>query len=87
MTAAAVTTATAGGDGGGGVGGSGESSRARISKSEILLARRPRPLGGRISGDGGDGDLLGERGHGTVEICSTADVWAEVDVEVDEVVR
>jgi hypothetical protein len=53
----------------------------------MLLARRPRPLGGRISGDGGDGDLLGERGHGTVEICSTADVWAEVDVDVDEVVR
>lgn len=38
----------------------------------MLLARRPRPLGGRISGEGGDGDLLGERGHGIVEICSTA---------------
>ena len=23
----------------------------------------PRPLGGRISGEGGDGDLLGGRGH------------------------
>jgi hypothetical protein len=38
----------------------------------MLLARRPRPLGGRISGEGGDGDLLGERGHGMVDICSTA---------------
>lgn len=38
----------------------------------MLLARRPRPLGGRISGEGGDGDLLGERGHGIVETCSMA---------------
>ena len=56
----------------------------------MLLARRPRPLGGRISGEGGDGDLLGERGHGMVEICSTAvyrlflELWvAEVEVEVE----
>jgi hypothetical protein len=27
-----------------------------ISRSEMMLARRPRPLGGRISGDGGVGD-------------------------------
>jgi hypothetical protein len=66
----------------------------------MLLARLPRPLGGRISGEGGDGDLLGERGHGIVEIFSTApyrlflllEVWmaevvvAEMEVEV-EVVR
>jgi hypothetical protein len=38
----------------------------------MLLARLPRPLGGRISGEGGDGDLLGERGHGIVEIFSIA---------------
>lgn len=25
-----------------------------------------------MSGEGGDGDLLGERGHGTLEMCSTA---------------
>jgi len=43
-----------------------------VDKSEILLARRPSPLGGRISGEGGDGDLLGERGHGTLEMCWTA---------------
>lgn len=74
------------GDGGvGGVGGSGGESKARISRSEILLARRPRPLGGRISGEGGDGDLLGERGHGTVEICWMAEVAAEVEVEEEEV--
>ena len=66
VVAVAIATATAGAGGGGGVVGE---SRASISKSEILLARRPRPLGGRISGEGGDGDLLGERGHGTVEIC------------------
>jgi hypothetical protein len=83
--AVAIATATAGAGSGGGVVGTGE-SRARISKSEILLARRPRPLGGRISGEGGDGDLLGERGHGTVEICWIAEVWAEVEVEL-EVVR
>jgi hypothetical protein len=67
----------------------------------MLLARLPRPLGGRISGEGGDGDLLGERGHGIVEIFSMAayrlflllvEVWmaevvvAEMEVEV-EVVR
>ncbi len=67
----------------------------------MLLARRPRPLGGRISGEGGEGDLLGERGHGMVEMCSTAvyrlfllpllEVWvaevvvAEVEVEVEGV--
>lgn len=38
----------------------------------MLLARRPSPLGGRMSGEGGDGDLLGERGQGMVEMCSTA---------------
>jgi hypothetical protein len=64
----------------------------------MLLARRPRPLGGRISGEGGDGDLLGERGHGIVEIFSMAayrdfllllvELWvaevvvAEMEVEV-----
>jgi hypothetical protein len=69
----------------------------------MLLARLPRPLGGRISGEGGDGDLLGERGHGIVEIFSTAayrffllpiELWvaevvvAEMEVEVEvEVVR
>ena len=67
----------------------------------MLLARLPRPLGGRISGEGGDGDLLGERGHGKEEICSTAvdrlfllllvEAWvavvvvAEVEVEVEGV--
>jgi hypothetical protein len=86
--AVAIATATGGAGSGGGVVSTGESSlsRARISKSEILLARRPRPLGGRISGEGGDVDLLGERGHGTVEICWIAEVWAEVEVEL-EVVR
>lgn len=62
----------------------------------MLLARRPRPLGGRISGEGGDGDLLGERGHGIVETCSMAVyrlflllawvaevVVAEMEVEVE----
>ncbi|SRR5216684_4402502 len=64
----------------------------------MLLARLPRPLGGRISGDRGDGDLLGERGHGIVDMCSTAAyrlflllpevfvakvVVAETEVEVD----
>lgn len=65
----------------------------------MLLARRPRPLGGRISGEGGDGDLLGERGHGIVEIFSMAvyrlflllliELWvaevvvAETEVEVE----
>jgi hypothetical protein len=64
----------------------------------MLLARLPRPLGGRISGDRGDGDLLGERGHGMVDMCSTAAyrffplllevlvarvVVAEMEVEVD----
>jgi hypothetical protein len=64
----------------------------------MVLARRPRPLGGRISGEGGDGDLLGERGQGMVEMCSTAVYWlflpllevwvaevvvTEVEVEVD----
>ena len=43
-----------------------------MSRSEIILARRPRPLGGRISGDGGVGDWLGERGHGTSERCEMA---------------
>ncbi len=38
----------------------------------MLLARLPRPLGGLISGEGGDGDLLGERGQGMVDMCSTA---------------
>jgi hypothetical protein len=39
----------------------------------MVLARRPSPLGGRISGEGGDGDLLGERGgHGMDEMFSTA---------------
>lgn len=47
-------------------------SRGSKSRSEMLLARRPRPLGGRISGEGGDGDMLGERGHGTREMCSMA---------------
>ena len=84
---------------GGGVEGSGYSrSRAAISRPEMLLARRPRPLGGRISGEGGDGDRLGERGHGILEICSTAvyrlflllveEVWwvcEVVEVEVEGV--
>ena len=60
----------------------------------MLLARRPRPLGGRISGEGGDGDLLGERGHGIEEMCSTAvcrfflpllEVWCVAEVVVTEV--
>ena len=41
----------------------------------MLLARRPRPLGGRISGEGGDGDLLGDRGQGMEEMCSTPAVY------------
>jgi hypothetical protein len=45
---------------------------AGMSSSEIMLARRPRPLGGRISGDGGVGDWLGDRGHGTLERCEIA---------------
>jgi hypothetical protein len=49
--------------------GGGE-SRTSVSSSEMLLARRPKPLGGRISDEGGDGDLLGERGHGMLEMCS-----------------
>jgi hypothetical protein len=59
------------GDFGGGAGGCGDmgDSGPNIFKSEMLLARRPRPLGGRISGDGGDGDRLGVRGHGTLERC------------------
>jgi hypothetical protein len=51
--------------------GGGE-SRTRVSSSEMLLARRPKPLGGRMSGEGGDGERLGERGHGTLEMCLTA---------------
>jgi hypothetical protein len=51
--------------------GGGE-SRTRVSSSEILLARRPKPLGGRMSGEGGDGERLGERGQGTLEMCSMA---------------
>jgi hypothetical protein len=38
----------------------------------MMLARRPRPLGGRISGDGGVGDWLGERGHGILEMWEIA---------------
>ena len=53
-------------------GESGSGSPPRVSSSEMLLARRPRPLGGRMSGEGGDGERLGERGHGTLEMCSTA---------------
>jgi len=52
--------------------GEGGESGPSVSSSEMLLARRPRPLGGRMSGEGGDGDLLGERGHGTLETCSMA---------------
>jgi hypothetical protein len=37
-----------------------------------MLVRRPRPLGGWISGDGGVGDWLGERCHGTLERCEMA---------------
>ena len=66
--------------GAGAVSGSGESEDLSV---RILLARRPRPLGGRILCDGGDGDLLRERGHGTVGICCMADMWAEVDVDVE----
>jgi hypothetical protein len=64
--AVAVTTA-AGADGGSGVVGSGEPS-ARVSKSEIL---RPRPLGCRISGEGG-------RGPARVKICRIAEVEVKV---------
>ncbi|KAH8980659.1 hypothetical protein EDB92DRAFT_1820474 [Lactarius akahatsu] len=32
-----------------------------VFNMEIMLARRPRPLGGRISGDGGDSKRLGEQ--------------------------
>ena len=55
-----------------GEGGESRGSPPRVSSSEMLLARRPRPLGGRMSGEGGDGERLGERGHGTLEMCSTA---------------
>ncbi|KAH9062506.1 hypothetical protein EDB83DRAFT_2383842 [Lactarius deliciosus] len=53
------------------VGETGESVHA-TSSSEIMLARRPRPLGGRISEDAGDGERLGERGHGTLEMWEMA---------------
>ncbi|KAH9165307.1 hypothetical protein EDB89DRAFT_1911485 [Lactarius sanguifluus] len=43
-----------------------------ISSSEIMLAHRPRSLGGRISGDGDDGECLGGRGHGTPETWEMA---------------
>ena len=43
-----------------------------MSRSEMMLARRPRPLGGRMSGDGGVGDWLGDRGQGTLERCEMA---------------
>ena len=52
--------------------GEGGESGLSVSSSEMLLARRPRPLGGRMSGEGGDGDLLGERDHGALEMCSMA---------------
>ncbi len=52
-------------------GETGESVQA-MSSSEMMLARRPRPLGGRISGDGGEGERLGDRDHGTLEICEMA---------------
>lgn len=43
-----------------------------MSRSEMMLARRPRPLGGRISGEGGVGDWLGDRGHDTPDMCEMA---------------
>ena len=52
-------------------GETGESAYGK-SRSEMMLARRPRPLGGRISGEGGVGDWLGDRGHGTLEMCEIA---------------
>ncbi|KAH9041098.1 hypothetical protein EDB85DRAFT_1886718 [Lactarius pseudohatsudake] len=35
---------------------------------ELSVRARVRPLGGRISEDGGDGERLGEWGHGTLEM-------------------
>ena len=53
-------------------GNEGESGES-VQDSEILLWRRPRPLGRRISEDGdvevGD---WGDCGHGTVERCEMA---------------
>lgn len=43
-----------------------------ISRSEIMLAHRPRPLGGRIAGEGGVGDWLGEWGNGMLDMCEMA---------------
>jgi hypothetical protein len=37
-----------------------------------MLAHRPRPLGGRIAGEGGVGDWLGERGNGMLDMCEMA---------------
>ena len=39
-----------------------------MSRSDMMLTRCPRLLGGRISGDGGVGDWLGHRGHDTPEM-------------------
>ena len=52
-----------------GKGGESDDSVEAMSHSEMMLARRPRPLGGQMSGDGGDADLLGDRDHGTLKIC------------------
>ena len=53
-----------------------------MSRSDMLLARRPRPLGGRMSGEGGEGDLLGDRDHLTLEMC-----WMAALLEALEVVE
>ena len=43
-----------------------------MSSSEMALARHPRPLGGWISGEGGDVNQLRDRVHGTLETCKMA---------------
>jgi hypothetical protein len=40
----------------------GEELGPGITRSEMLLAQCPRPLGGQMLGEGGVGDLLGEQG-------------------------
>ena len=43
-----------------------------MSSTEMMLACCPRPLGRRVSGDGCDGDLPGDRGRVTLERCEMA---------------
>ena len=68
-----------------GMGAGGVSGESEDLKVRILLARRPRPLGWPNIGRWRRRrpTVLRERGHGTVEICCMADMWAEVDVDVE----